>query len=249
MIAFYRCLKSEFLKVRHMYFWLWHIVIPILISGVFLAYSASVPRNAYGMVEAYVQVLGIGFPFLIALFSVMVSEQEMSAGHYQILLCSPKRLPAFLSKLMFLFLAGALAVIFACFLFGAGYTFLLQRSPVSILFYGKASLILLVSCFHLYIWHLFLSLRFNKGLSIGVGITESLISALFLTGMGEGRWQYTPCSWASRFVTYALAKEKGSIFDGPDVSLAISLLIFTTIAAFLLYCVWSCRWEGGNTSD
>ena len=68
MIAFYRCLKSEFLKVRHMYFWLWHIVIPILPSGVFLAYSASVPRNAYGMVEAYFQVLGIGFPLRDTLY-------------------------------------------------------------------------------------------------------------------------------------------------------------------------------------
>ena len=142
-----------------------------------------------------------------------------------------------------------MAVFFACFLFGAGYTFLLKRSPVSILFYGKASLILLASCFHLYIWHLFLSLRFNKGLSIGVGITESLISALFLTGMGDGRWQYTPCSWSSRFVTYALTKEKGLSLINSDFYLGIILCIITTIAAFLLFCVWSCRWEGKNTSD
>lgn len=249
MIAFYRCLKAEILKAKHMSFWLWHIIIPVSIAGVFLAYDTFASRNAYSMAEAYVQVLGIGFPFLIALFCVMVSEQELSAGEFQVLLCSPKRLPAFLSKLMFLFFAGALAVFFACILFGAGYSFLLKRSPVSIVFYGKAFIILSASSFFLYVWHLFLSLRFNKGLSIGIGMTETLISALFLTGMGEGIWYFTPCSWPSRLVTYALAKEKGLILMESNVSLGISLCIFTTIAAFLLFCVWSCRWEGLDTSD
>ena len=249
MIAFYRCLKAEVLKAKHMPFWLWHIIIPISIAGIFLAYGATASRNAYSMTEGYLQVLGIGFPFLIALFCVMVSEQELSAGGFQVLLCSPKRLPAFLSKLMFLFIAGALAVLFACVLFGAGYSFLLQQSPVSIIFYGKAFLILSVSSFLLYIWHLFLSLRFNKGVYIGLGITESLISALFLTGMGEGIWYFTPCSWSSRFVTYALAKEKGLIRMDSHISLAVSFCIVTTIAAFLLFCVWSSRWEGVNSSD
>lgn len=249
MIAFYRCLKAEVLKAKHVSFWRWHIIIPLPIAGVFLAYGASASRNAYSMAEGYLQVLGIGFPFLIALFCVMASEQELSAGGFQVLLCSPKRLPAFLSKLMFLFIAGALAVLSACILFGAGYSFLLQQSPVSIVFYGKAFLILSASSFLLYIWHLFLSLRFNKGLSIGIGITESLISALFLTGMGEGIWYFTPCSWPSRLVTYALAKERGFILMESHISLAVSLCIVTTIAAFLLFCFWSCRWEGGNTSD
>lgn len=249
MIAFYRCLKAEVIKAKHMSFWLWHIIIPVSIAGVFLAYGASASRNAYSMAQGYIQVLGVGFPFLIALFCVMVSEQEMSAGGFQVLLCAPKRLPAFLSKLMFLFIAGALAVLAACILFGAGYNFLLQQPTVSIVFYGKAFLILSASSFLLYIWHLFLSLRFNKGLSIGIGITESLISALFLTGMGEGLWYFTPCSWASRLVTYALAKERGLILMDSHVSLAVGLCIVTTIIALLLFCVWSCRWEGVNSSD
>jgi ABC-2 type transport system permease protein len=249
MEMFSRCLLADFQKTKRLSIWSAHILIPVCIAGVFLAYYSFAQWNAYSKVEAYFQVLGIGFPFLIGLFCVMLSEQELSAGGFQVMLSSPKRLPAFLSKLTLLILTGTFAVFLASVLFGAGYSFLLRQSIVGVSFYWKASFAFLGSSILLYVWHLFLALRFNKGVSIGIGITESLISALFLTGMGDGLWSYVPCAWSSRFVTYILAMENGSELMKTDFNIAICICILTTISSIILFCVWSCRWEGQNTSD
>lgn len=42
----------------------------------------------------------------------------------------------------------------------------------------------------LYLEHLFLNLIFPKTVSQCVGVAQSVVSALFLTGLGEGRWQF-----------------------------------------------------------
>lgn len=101
----------------------------------------------------------------------------------------------------------------------------------------------------LYSFHLFLAFRFNKAISIGVGITESLISALFLTGLGDGIWSYVPCSWSARFVTYALTMEIGKGSLAPDCKIAILICVMLTISSFILYGIWACRWEGQSSSD
>lgn len=249
MVMFYRCLLSDLQKTKRLGIWSAHLLIPICVAGVFLAYYSFAPWKEYSKVEAYFQVLGIGFPFLIGLFCAMVSEQELSAGAFQVMLSSPKRLPVFFSKLILLLLAGGAAAFFASLLFGAGNTGLLGQTVVRASFYWKAPLVLLGSSIFLYVWHLFLAFRFNKGISIGIGITESLISALFLTGMGDGIWSYLPCAWSSRFVTYVLAADNGSELINTELILAVCICIAATISSVVLFSVWSCQWEGQNAGD
>lgn len=249
MRTFIRCFRADIQKTKHLSIWYLHILIPVSIAIVFLAYYKFAPWDAISKVEGYFQVLGIGLPFLIGLFCVMLSEQELAAGAFQVLLASPKRLPAFLSKLILLLSMGAFALFLASVLFGAGYSLMLRQSVVSVSYYLIAPFILLGSSSLLYIWHLFLSFRFNKGISIGVGMGESLISALFLTGLGDRIWSYTPCAWPAKFVTYALAAENGSKSIGSELNIAVCLCILTTIIALILFCIWACRWEGQSSRD
>lgn len=249
MIDFVRCVQSDFIKTKRESIRLAHILIPLGLALAFLIYYAYVPRNPFVKLEAYFQVMGIGFPFLIGLFCSIIAEQEQNAGNFWELLSSPKRVPVFFSKLFLLIGFGTFSILFASLFFGVGYLYILKQDIVPILFYIKGGFILLGSSIFLYVLHLFLSLRFNKGVSIGVAVLESLVSALFLTGMGEVIWSYTPCAWAARFVTYALVVQTGQNLSFKDCQIAILLCIIMTVVSFVLYGIWAYNWEGQNTSD
>lgn len=249
MRGFFRCLSAEFIKTKCLPIRIAHIVIPISIAVIFLAYYAYAPWDAYSKVEAYFQVLGMGFPFLIGLFSVMVSEQELTAGAFQGMLAIPQRRMVFLAKLFLLVLFGACSVLAAGVLFGTGYFYLLKQQLIAYSFYWKGAAILLGSSIFLYIWHLFLAFRFNKGVSIGMGMVEGLLSALLLTGLGEAVWIYVPCAWASRLVSIALANSSGREISQTEYHSAVLLCIICTFIALAAYFVWCCRWEGEKTND
>lgn len=127
----------------------------------------------------------MGLPFLIGLFCAMLSEQEQAAGSFQAMLMAPKKLIPFLSKLLLLLIFGLTALVLASAIFGIAFLVVLGNDLVGIDFYLFASIIMLGSSIPMYTLHLFLSLEFDKGVSIGLGIVESLISALFLTGLGN----------------------------------------------------------------
>lgn len=105
----------------------------------------------------------------------------------------------------------------------------------------------------LYILHLFLALRFNKGVTIALGFVESLLSALFLTGMGEGIWMYVPAAWASRFVTLFLTLNgrydsmNASVFW--DLKRAVSVCVMMTFFGLLAFGLWACCWDGRSGNE
>lgn len=249
MSTFFRCLSADFLKTKRLSIRIAHIFIPVCTAVIFLAYYVFAPWDTYVKVEAYFQVLGIGFPFLISLFGVMLSEQEASAGAFQEMLMARKRQAPFFSKLLLLLLFGAFSVLLASVLFGTGYFYLLDKRIVDYPFYWYAPFILLGSSVFLYIWHLFLALRWNKGISIGLGMVESLLSALLLTGMGDAIWMYVPSAWSARLVTQFLRMyNRGEVFGG-DGHVAVGVCILTTVIALSAFGIWSCRWEGKNGGD
>ena len=88
--------------------------------------------------------------------------------------------------------------------------YILKQNVLPPNFYIKIVLIIFLSQIFLYIFHLWLSIRFGSGASIGIGIFESLIAGLFITGLGDGIWQYVPCSFAVRFCDNFFIKESGS---------------------------------------
>lgn len=259
MRMFFNYIRADFIKTKRLSICIAHTAVPIGIATVFLAYYAYAPWDGYTKVVTYYYVLGAGFPLLIGLFCAMSAEQELLAGTFQNMLSVSKRPFAFFSKLLMLILLGSGAVLLASVMFGAGYFFFLGQRYIHYSFYIGAAFILTGSNIFLYVLHLFLALRFNKGVTIGLGIVESLLSALLLTGLGDGIWIFIPVAWASRFVTMFL--QKISIYDiiSPDSVVwaarsaeqflmewktAFAICAVMTAGGISAFGVWACRWDG-----
>ena len=242
-------LKADFIKTKRLSLRMAHILVPIGAAVLFIAYYTYSPWSEYVKINVFYQVLGMALPVLIGVFCSILSEQEHSAGAFQSMLMVQKKFVPFLSKLIVLLLFELGALLLASTLFGVGFRFALNNYLVPIRFYFLLSFILMVSSIILYILHLFLAFHFNKGVSIGLGIVESLVSALFLTDMGKYAWKYVPASWPARMSTTFLSVYTGDAAAGVTLHTMIPVCAVSTVIAIGLYIFWASRWEGTKTLD
>lgn len=238
----YRSLKSDFYKLKSTLVLKLHIGIPLLMCVLFLGYFSITNYKVESMVSAYLEVLAVGFPFIISVMTSMITDQEEKAGEFQNLLASTKnKLATYFSKLILLLLLSIFSISIAVFIFSA------FIKGMSIEFYFKYILYITFSNIFIYILHLFISLKYGRGLSICIGLAGSLISALMLTGLGEGVWVYTPWAWGARLCDY-------NMFIGIDINLVstispiISRVLKTisvyTVLIIILSALWFKNWEG-----
>lgn len=259
MREFFNYIKADFIKTKHLSILIAHIAIPIGTATAFLAYYLYVNWDGYEKVVSYYYVLGAGFPTLIGLFCAMLAEQELSAGSFQNMLSVSRRPVAFFSKLLVLILFGMGAVLLASAMFGVGYFFFLGQQYIRCSFYIEAAFVVMGSNIFLYVLHLLLALRFNKGVTIGLGIVESLLSALFLTRLGDGIWIFFPAAWTSRFVarllqsisTYDIISTDAAVWAARiagqfliDWKAAIAICTVMTAGGISAFGIWACRWDG-----
>lgn len=242
-------IKADYIKTKHTPLRIAHIAIPCAMAAVFLAYYAVTPWNAYSKVQAYFQIMGLGYPFLIGTFCAIVAEQESYAGTFQVMLSAADRKEAFSAKLILLVLFGAFSTVLTSVLFGTGYYFVLQQNVVDYSFYWGAAFVMLGGNIFLYIWHLFLALRAGKGISLGVGIAESLLSAVLLTGLGDSIWIFVPAAWASRMVCSMMPAYSTEEVPLIDYSKGMWICAVMTVAAFVFYLVWCGRWDGARENE
>lgn len=246
MGIFFRYLHMEWVKTKHLRFSNIHLLIPIIMALIFIAYYSYSPWDCTVKVEMYFQLLGIGSPILISLVTVILAEQEATAGKFLGLLQLEKKTIAFFSKAMLLIFWGAVAVFFACGLFGIGFYYILRQTDIDFSFYWTMAVILLCCNIFIYGFHMFLSFRYNKGVSIGIGIIESLVSALMLTGIGKNIWIYIPCSWGVGTVNN-LFQTRYVSYSKMDIYQCVQALSLCAIATLILYIglgIWFDRWKG-----
>ena len=234
-----RCLRIDMLKMKRLPILYAHIVIPILISAVFLAYYKICGWNEYEKVSAFYQALGIGFPVLIGIFTANQMELEQSAGEYQNILTVKHKITAFISKVIILNIYSFVSLFLTTMIFSVG----MSISGFANIFRScltSAALIWLAGI-PLYIWQMMIAFHFGKGASIGVGILGGLVSALMLTGLGDIGWKYIPVAWTARFPSVYLMGEYEGI-----MLLHFTIVIFVSI---LYYVLWASRWEGRIISE
>ncbi|MGW8441865.1 lantibiotic immunity ABC transporter MutG family permease subunit [Paenibacillus sp. S33] len=252
MISFFRYLKSDMLKLRRQPLLLVQLFVPLLGIAIFLAYYSFTPYSPISKVDGYLQVLAVVLPTMIGIVCSIAVEQEAVAGNFQQLLISPVKLLPFLSKLSLLLILGFGSVLLASGGFGAGYIYLMRESPYGLKFYVLAACILFMSSVFHYFLHFFISLRFGKGASIGLGIMESLLSALLLTGLGDHNWIFIPSAWAARFITIWVQYDINSAVSIPEairLDSGVSYCVVGTVVIMVLLGLWTCRWEGHNSSE
>ena len=182
-------LKAEFMKMRHTFLIPVHVLVPVISGIVFLAWTRV---SAQLQFLVYAEAVGIAFPVLVSVICAGDVETELP-GHFQSFLMNPgKREGAFLAKWMCLQIMAFLAVMGAMIFYAVGNNIVLGNKEISTEVFLKTGMILWLGSLPLYLEHLFLNLRFSKAVSLAVSIGQFLISALFLTGLGEGKWQYFP---------------------------------------------------------
>ena len=250
MMEFLRCLHADFIKIkRRPVFWI-HLIVPAV--GILFVLLESVLTKSSPGSDALtcLGLIGAAFPVLIGIVCSMIADQEAEAGSFQQLLTAPFRLTPFLSLTVLLLLLGFGAELFTAFGFEAVSALFLHRAAFGPGYYWSGVLILFVCNIFLYFLHLFLSLRFNKGVSIGVGIFESLLSALLMTGLGEGIWPVIPCAWGLHFLRFfgmqagGAALPAGGGFHTGAVACAVETALMIVFS--LLWCL---RWEGKKTEE
>ena len=165
------------------------------------AYYSVSPWNELDKVISYIQIISMSFPLIISILLNMVYEQE-ECGGFQYFLTTPnkKYLPHF-SKLKSIILLGLISTFIAIKGFGIMF-YIMGNDSIDISFYYKETLIVFSSNILLDMLQYLVVFYFGKGASIGIGIIGSLISALMLTGLGDGIWQVIPWAYSMRLSSY-----------------------------------------------
>ncbi len=246
MSTLIRCIRSDCYKFKHTSMLWIHILIPLVTAALFLVYYSVSPWKPDLKISGYFELIGASFPLVIGLVCSKAIEQEGQAGSFQTMLCGIKsRTLAYSSKLIVMLLMGILSIALAIGIFAVGF----KTAPS--LMYLKAAGLLIAGSVFLYILHLFVSLKYGRGASIGLGIVESLVSFLALTGLGDQAWYYIPCTWSARFaddMVYTwLNPAKG--FGSLEIQKGLLIVLPASILAVVLVILWFQNWEGRKTYD
>lgn len=198
MKELFLCGRAELVKMRHTFLYPLHILAAVCGSVFFLLYYRRAISGGWTQLSALAEVIGIALPLAVSLVcagSVRLEEEN----HFQVFLSGTVRKHhAFQAKCMILWLLGAFTIAGAVLLFEAGSCIWLGREIVPVQDSIALVLILCLGSVPLYLEHLFFSLRLSGAVSMAVGTAQFILSALFLTGLGNGRWQFFPCTWSAR---------------------------------------------------
>lgn len=233
MKEFIRLLKADCQKMKHTAFYRTHLIFPLIGILIFIGYYSYTPWNSVSKIAGYLEVIGIAFPFMGALVTTMVIEVEAEAGGFKEMLCMTcSRNKIFISKLLFLLLAAAFSTVLAIGGFYLGFYYGLGETQFKFGFYIKAAGIMLLAQVVMYCFHMILCLKTGKGITIGVGIVESLLAALLQLDLGVGKWQFIPCSWGARLSDYYINTFMAN--DGIYKSLKNERIVMAVVAVVVV---------------
>ena len=246
---FTRCLRAEFYKLKRNPVTISHIIIPIVVSAVFLAYYAISGWNETDKITAFYETLGSAFPVLIGIFIASTMEQEQNAGAFQNLLTLRSKTAALFSKALALLLLGLFALLFTAVLFGFGFNMIHGQSSASMGVFIMAALVMWLSAIPLYLVFEIFAFVFGKAFAIGAGLISGLIGALFLTDIGMYAWKIVPLSWTARmpetFLVYELA-DSGVL---SEIKSQAPIYMVVATVCFVGYFVFATNYEGSKISE
>lgn len=247
MLVLWRSIKADFIKLKRTPIVYIHILIPIIGASLFLLYYSISSWDTSTKLITYIRVLAIIFPLLIGIITGIIAEQEEQAGSFKNMLMILKRKSiSYFSKLLILLLLSLVSLIIAIFVFA----FVFKN--YSLLFYTKLAGVLFIGNIFLYVLHLFISFRFGKGASIGLGIVGVLIAALMRTGLGDNIWEVIPWAWAIRLCDSIMLMELNKLSLNeifPSVSKGILIIAISIFVGLIFSLSWFNRWEGRESND
>ena len=241
-------LKSDLYQFCYSPLWLIHLFIPILGVVLFLGYYSISIVNNFNKISAYIQVLSISFPFLIGIVISVTVENEQSAGNFQMLFTSPtKKYKGHFSKLIVLIFFGFVSSVLALVGFGIGFDY----EVLNITFYFNTAILLSISVLPLYMLQYIISLFCGNGFGLVFGTVGSLLSALLLTGLGDGIWSFLPWGITARFshILFKSMAMNTTFFNSSGVIPSIIFILISSAIFLMLLVFLLNKWEGRRLDD
>lgn len=249
MKMLFRWLQREQFLFWHSPLPLFHLLVPVLGIAVFAAYYTVSPWSEPQKVSAYLQAVAMLFPLFISAATAMGSEREAQAGGFQQMLhVSGSKFSPHLAKLLVFLLYGFLSSMAAVLGFGLVFR-CMGNVGFSAAFYAQAACLLFLGNCVLYFLQYLAAFAFGKGMGLGLGIAGSLVSALLLTGLGDGTWPYLPWGTGMRLSVLWVARGGSDFFARLDVQTAFCIMIAQSLLLLAATLVWSVRWEGRKCEE
>ena len=227
---------AEIIKLRRTPFFWCHLLFPVAGALIFGYYVTSyVTQSEINRLRLILEITATVFPILASIMTGITVAPEEATGFYT-LLSEEKRGRAIFTKLFFLWGMGALALLLLAVCFGA-FSLLFESAGG----YGRFVLALsgmAVWAVVLYVFHLFLNLRYGIGLSVFFGVFESLQAIIYSNITLKGIFWYLPFAWQINWIKDVL--QQGVNRHTAEWGVC-ALLTMTVIVVFVQ---WFLRWEG-----
>lgn len=91
MTEYFRCLKSDFYKLRRSAFFPAHLLFSLCGAALMLVYAGISGSSDSNKLAAFAQIHAIAYPFVVSIVCQIAADQEMRAGHFQNLLTRTSR--------------------------------------------------------------------------------------------------------------------------------------------------------------
>lgn len=251
-------LWAEWLKTKRSALRWLVLFLPVLMGLVLTWYVAGRPwidgSSAFsGFFSCWA---ALALPFLASIIAGQLAAEEEGAGSFMGLLLSAKpRVQLYLSKLLALFAALAVATFLATAVFCGG-LWLGGYDNTLLGFYAEAALVSWLAVLPLAALHLWLAFAAGLGVSVGVGIGGVLVAAMIGgTLLGDGIWPFVPWAWplrlamlhsilqASQLDAAQLARLSAQS-DWACILAALGGIVVTAASVW-----WFSRWEGRHTGE
>lgn len=230
--------RSEMIKVKHTSYWLLHIILPVVGAILFIGYFALYDKvSEVNKEKLMLELIATIFPLLISIVTGLNTLLEEKASHFQIFLSLRNRTSVFIGKLIFLVGTGLFSILLLMIIVFIGLQ-VLSLADISFMFFLKAGILLIIGNIIIYIWHLFLGFRFGLGISLFLGVFESLQVILYSNVTWTGFFRYIPFAWSIELChNYLDGKIFTNIAD-------LWILALITAIALIIVCTWVNHWEG-----
>lgn len=251
MVTFRNYLKADLYKFSHSKIIISHLIIPVIGIILMIAYFAISSLGELEKISAYMQIISIAFPLIISMVITMVYEQEEEAKGFQYFLSTAsKRYVPHTSKLVLLIIFGMVSTLISIVGFGIIFNILSEQN-ISVIFYIKEAVIIFISNLPIYVIQYLVAFSFGKGAAMGLGVIGTLITALMLTGLGDGIWFILPWGYSIRLSSYFFQYEmmnNCNLAVQSEVNIAIISIILFIITGIVSLIVFSNCWEGKKES-
>lgn len=249
MRRFVRNLSADLIKInRSPVLWM-HSLIPIIGIVLFLIIYALQTDKIGEALTSFLGCMMAAFPVLIGIVTGLSAEQEAEAGNSQEMLFHPSRAQTLFSKIILFFLLGGIAMLLAVLGFALSFFAVFHITFFSAFTYMKIILTMLLCNLITYFLHWFLSLRFGKNISIGVGVVETVLGMLLLTVIGDAIWPFIPCAWSFRLLKVLFLNYGNLSVNFAGKALAMVTIPTLTIFVLFVLILWFLRWEGNKAEE